>query len=289
MTGAWRRRVLGGLSVLLLGTGAALGGATVAGAAARSGDVYVVNGIAGTALDVEIDGQRVRSDLPAGSILGPLSLPRGRHVVSLSDSSSGSATPVTEARFTVKTRRSIDVVAHRAADAAGTPRVTVFANDLEPVAPGKSRLVVSHAAVAPPADIRIDGKPFFRNVANGESLSVVVPAKSYRVDVVPSSGGERILGPVRLAAKAGTLTRVFAVGNAMKAEAVVQVLSVPVVGTDRPRAVPTGDGGQAADLFVGQGPSSGIYALLAVGFGVITLVAARRRSPAAPARSRHAR
>ena len=121
---------------------------------------------------------------------------------------------VVTAPFTVKAGTSSDVVAHLTSDATRTGVVTVFVNDLSPVGRGKTRLVVSHVAVAPPADIRVDGSPLFRNVANGESLSLVVPAKAYSMDIVPTATtGPAILAPVMLTLRAGTLTRVFAIGD----------------------------------------------------------------------------
>jgi ABC-type transport system involved in cytochrome c biogenesis permease subunit len=126
--------------------------------------------------------------------------------------------------------------------------------------------------VAEPADIRVDGKPFFRNVANGESLSLVVPAKSYSLDVVATATGSRtILPAVRAALAPGTLTRVFAFGNPDEktSDAIVQVIKVSVVGAAEPRFVHTGDGGQAADELVGADQLP--WTAAAVGMGLLGL------------------
>ena len=74
------------------------------------------------------------------------------------------------------------------------------------------------------------------------SLSLLVPAKSYTVDVVPVAGRGTILAPVKLTLPPGTLTRVFAVGDPSSgtADAVVQVLRVGVTGSGVPSSVPTG-------------------------------------------------
>ena len=191
---------------------------------------------------------------------------------------------VTGARFTVVAGQSIDVVAHRAADAGQQARIVVFRNDLSPVGPGKARLVVGHAAVAPPADIRVGGKVLFHDVASGEALSLLVPARAYSVDVVASDGSASILAPVRLTVRAGTLTRVFAVGDPADrtADAVVQVLPVPVVGAGRPRSVPTGDGGQAADSMVGDGrPGPAPVGIVAAAVALLLTARARRSVRAA--------
>lgn len=290
MRGAWRRRMPAGLAVLLLAGAGAIAGSNAAGASTRagagvpSGQVYLVHGILGTSLDVEVDGRRLAGDAPPKTVLGPLTLTAGRHVVVLRV---GMRT-MTTASFVVPAGRSIDVVAARAADAARSPRVVVFRNDLDPVGRGKTRLVVAHAAVAPPADVRLDGSVLFRNVSAGESLSLLVPAKSYTVDAVPVAGGGTVLDPVELSLKAGTLTRVFAVGDPSTgtADAVVQVLKVDVVGSGVPRRVPTGDGGQAADEVVGAGA---VPPWIAVAAGLLLLAAARRLVPSLLRRLRPAR
>ena len=88
--------------------------------------------------------------------------------------------------------------------------------------------------------------------------------------------------------KAGTLTRVFAVGDPSNgtADAVVQVLPVHVTGAGRPSSVPTGDGGQAAHEFVGDHPARLPPALLAAAVAALLLLrtGAARRAPAAARR-----
>lgn len=248
MGGRWGRGVavaLVGLAVTFM-IGAT--SASASSAAPRSGTGYVVNAIAGTMAQVVLDGSVVQASAAPGSVVGPLTLTGGQHVLELR---SESAT-VVSARFTVASGENLDVVAHRAADVAMSPVITVFRNDLSAVGPGKTRLVVSHVAVAEPADIRLGGTPYFRNVANAESLSVVVPAGSYSLDVVTTAATDKtVLAPVRVAAAPGTLTRVFAFGDPDQntSDAIVQVLKVPVVGAGKPLSVHTGDGGQAAEAF----------------------------------------
>jgi hypothetical protein len=277
--GSWRRRLLAGSIAVVLGLGSALVVAEQAAASTRAAQVYVVHGMPGTPVSVLLDGREVAASAQPASVVGPLQVPAGQHVVLLR---SGGHT-VTGARFSVGAGQSIDLVAHRSADAAQQARIVVFRNDLTPVGPGKGRLVVAHAAVAPSADVRIGGKVLFHDVSSGEALSLLVPARTYSLDVVASEGAPVILAPVRVTVHAGTLTRVFAVGDPTDgtARAVVQVLPVSVVGAGRPRSVPTGDGGQAADSVVGDGPNPVPVAALAAG---LALLAARGRRSARAAR-----
>ena len=112
---------------------------------------------------------------------------------------------------------------------------------------------------------------------------------------MPVAGGGTILRPVRLTLKAGTLTRVFAVGDPSNgtADAVVQVLPVGVAGSGVPTSVHTGDGGQAADEVVGEvvGDPVARTLLAALAGGLVLLALLARVLPAAPlpGSSRHAR
>jgi hypothetical protein len=130
----------------------------------------------------------------------------------------------------------------------------------------------------------VDSSTLFRDVAAGEALSLLVPARSHSVDVRGSQASDTILAPVRVSVRAGTLTRVFVVGDPSDgtAGALVQVLSVPVVGAGRPRSVPTGDGGQAAQSYVDDGPGVVRVGVLGCVLALLVLVGVsvrRRRAP----------
>jgi hypothetical protein len=265
-----------GTAAVALGGAAAVTLLPAAGAAAASRPaalVYLVHAIPGLPADVFLDGRPIARTTRPETVVGPLSVPAGQHVVTLQDGGRS----LTRARFTATAGQSIDLVAQRSADNARTPQLVVFRNDLQPVGPGKGRLVVAHTAAAPPAEVRVDGKTLLRDVAPGEALSVLVPARSYAVEVLGSQGSGAILAPVRVSVRAGTLTRVFAVGNPSDgtADAVVQVLPVPVVGAGHPRAVRTGDGGQAAESYVDDGPPLGLAVVLGGGLALLVLTAVR--------------
>lgn len=243
-------RVIGAIVLAAL-VGLAIPAALAGPAAAASGtaDVYIVHGIAGQVLDIYVDAKMVLAKADPKAIVGPLRLDSGSHRVALKD---GDET-VVQAKFTVAAGQSLDVVAHLRSDSSMAATVTTYRNDLSAVGPGKLRLSVAHTAAAPPADIRVNGDVLFSNVANGEALTVVVPAAKYQVDIVPAAtDGTAILGPVSLTLKKGTLTRVFAIGNVTTGsmDAVVHSLKAKTSGASAPSSVPTGNGGQAAQEFV---------------------------------------
>jgi hypothetical protein len=245
--------------------------AAPAASAAQSGELYVIQGLAGQTYDIAVDGDVVHRGAGPKAIVGPIDVAAGAHVVQLRQG----AKAALEQRISVKAGQSVDVVAHKRADSAMTPVLTAFRNDTSPVGPGKLRLTVAHTAAAPPADIRVNGEVLFRNVANAEALTLLVPAKTYTVDIVPAAtDGDPILGPVDLPLKAGTLTRVFAIGSVASGDmdAVVHSLPVKVTGAKAPGSVHTGDGGQAAAGLVDGGPQIPMVALVAAG-GALLLAA----------------
>ena len=262
-----RSRGLRAATAFVVGTSlAALGAWSAPATAASSANVYVIHGLVGQTVDVVVDDKVVGAAAKPKSIVGPLKLDAGAHTVVLRQDGKD----VANSQFNVKGGQSVDVIAHRQSDASRAPELTAFRNDISSVAPGKLRLAVAHTAAAPPADIRVDGAVLFRNVANAESLTLTVPAKTYTVDIVPTAtDGEPILGPVDLPLQAGTLTRVFAIGDVATGnmDAVVHSLPVKVSGAAKPGSVKTGDGGQAAQAFTDGGvslPVMGGIALIAL-------------------------
>jgi hypothetical protein len=273
--------------------GSALGALLIAGAAAVSvspiqasaaakgtSQVYVIQGVPGQSVDVDIDGDTVESGVEAKDILGPLDLDAGQHSVTFTtDAWTVSST------FDVD-RPSQDVVLHWPADATDQPEVTVFGNDTQSVSSGKGRLTVAHVAVVPPADIVVDDNVLFSNIANGEFVSAVVPANTYSVEVVPTGQkSDPLLGPVDLPVKAGVLTRVFAIGEPENGsmDAVVQVLPVAKGGSPAPGSVDAGEAGLAPDTSESAGRADELLPVVVLGGAVVLglTVAALRRVRAA--------
>jgi Domain of unknown function (DUF4397) len=212
--------------------------------AADSAEIYLVQGLPTQTVDVEIDGKQVEKGLKATAVAGPFKVKAGDHEVTVS--SAGKT--LTERMVDVGAGSSWDVVAHLPADPDGDPTMTAYRNDLSAVPGDKSSLTVAHTASVPPADIRVDGKVLFSDVANGESLNLVVPVATYGVDIVPTGEDSPVfLGPLKLTTQGGALNRVFAVGDPRKKtmNVAVHVLKVKDTGSGTPDEVNTGTGGQA--------------------------------------------
>lgn len=268
---------------LALATTVASGAAPAIAAPAPSGTVYLIQGVDATTMDLSLDGRNIAAGAPAKTVVGPLSLTPGNHTLS----ASGGGAPVT-ASVTVTPGSNVDAVLHRQVDPSKPPVFTVFPNNLSPVAAGSGRVTVAHTAAVGPADIRVNGTVQFANVANGESLTLTVPAGNYAVDIVPAAAaGPVVFGPVNLPVQATALTRVFAIGVAATGsmDAVVQVLPLAARGSGIPPAtVDAGDGGQAQALIANQsdadkGIGSGANGLIFAGcLGLALAAIAVRRT-----------
>jgi len=217
-------------------------------ASPRTGAVYFAQALPSTAVTVSVDSSRQRSGVRPGAIVGPMRLRPGKHVLSVSGKDSAWSM---KASFRVSSRGSADVVLHRPAAVGSRPTVTVYRNPLGPVPRGTGRVWVAHTATVPPADVRVNGRVVFANIANGEFATAEVPAGTHQVSVVPT--GQRrpaLLGPLDLTAEPATLTQVFAVGRPQNGsmDVVVHQLPLPTRGSTTPKQVNTGSAGLVAGL-----------------------------------------
>lgn len=215
--------------------------------AASDAEVYVIQGLPGRTVDVAIDGKTVGKNIKTAAVAGPFDVDGGDRTVTFSDGDD----VLLESTVTVKPKSSWDVVVHLPAETKTKPVATVFRNDLAAVPKGKASLTVAHTAQVPPADIRVDGKVLFEDVANGESLNLVVPVATYKVAIVPAGKKKPVLlGPVDLTVTGGALNRVYAIGDPEEKtmNVAVHVLRTGTSGSDKPSRVDTGTGGQAVGV-----------------------------------------
>ena len=219
-----------------------LGAVAPASPAKAVPQVYFVAGVS-LRVEVLVDGSSV-STLAPKTVMGPVDLAEGRHHVEFR------SPKWTVSAEVMIDRPSADVVVHRPADAADDPIVTVFTNDLHPIAEDRARLTVAHTAVVPPADIRVDGKVLFANVANGEFATVEVPADTYSVDIVPTEETTPLFGPIDLTLTPGALNRVFAVGRPEDGsmDAIVQLIPLRTTTNAPPTSVGAGSAGLVAPV-----------------------------------------
>lgn len=226
--------------------------------AAATTTTYVVQGVPAVAVDVSVDGDLVQSGVAAKEVLPLADLAAGTHQIEFSSDDWSVGT-------SFEAGGSQDLVLHWPADATDEPVVTTFANEVGPVSSGEGRVTVAHTAVVPPADILANGDTLFSNIANGEFVTAEVPSDTYSVAVVPTGGGDPLLGPVDLPVADGALTRVFAIGAPRDGsmDAVVQVIPLGSTGA-APTSVDTGSAG----LVDPAGPPTDVPVALLAALGV---------------------
>ena len=209
--------------------------------AAAGANLFIVQGLPGRTLDISIDGREVATKVPAAKLIGPLGVSAGQRTITAKQGGN----IVIERSVTVGSGGSLDVVIHQPASPGGAPVITSYNNKLTAVPADKAAVRVAHTAAVGPADIRVNGQVLFANVANGESLDVVVPAATYRVEIVPAGAKSPVvLGPLDLPVKAGYLTRVFAVGAPSQKTMTVAFGTIKLreAGSPKPKVVDTGAG-----------------------------------------------
>lgn len=269
------RKVLPVMLAALVAAGPAL--VAVPAEAAAGANLYFVQGLPGRTLDISVDGRQVASGVAGGKLVGPFAVAAGKRMITAEQGGK----PVIRREVTAGSGASLDVVIHQPVSPTGAPLLTTYVNKLTAVPKDKAGLRVAHDAAVGPADIRVNGKVLFSNVANGESLDVVVPAATYKVDIVPTGATSPVvLGPLDLPVQAGYLTRVFAIGAPSQKTMTVALgtIKVPAAGSDKPGLVNTGTGGQAAGLDQVQSSAgqSGLLIMVLLGALGVAVVAGRK-------------
>lgn len=229
---------------------AATGVGPVSEAAPATGAVHIVQAVPGTDVDVSVDGRSQEEALGVGKIVGPLQLSAGAHRVRFADTS---GRRVVSTLVRVAAGSNSDIVLHRPASVSGKDVVNVYRTPMAAIGPGKSRVLVAHTATAAPADVRVDGRTVFTNIANGEFAQADVPAGKHVVTLLPT--GQKtspILGPLNVVLPARTITMVYAVGTPTNGSMRVIAHSARIGsdGTVTPDSIDTGSAGLAADQVI---------------------------------------
>ncbi len=205
--------------------------------------------VPGETVDVTIDGKAVESGVGSGQVLGPYSLSEGSHRVEFSGGDGiEQATTVEVAPASTQ-----DVVLHLPASVGGDALVTTYPAPVKPIGPSKARVLVAHTANVAPADIQVDGKVVFENVANGEYATADLPAGEHVVALFATGETtDPILGPLTVDLAPRSLTMVYAVGNPEtdSMDLVAHTAELAADGSLVPRMIDTGSAGLAGEVRV---------------------------------------
>ncbi len=256
-------------------------------AAPRPARVTVIQAVPDATVDVTIDGRQVAVGADVGAVLGPFELAPGKHAVSFS----GNGVDV-ESTLTARSGAASDVVLHLPAAVGGAPVVHSYSAPAGAIGPGKARVMLAHTATVAPADVEVDGKIVFTNIANGEFADADVPGGTIEVALVPSgSAGKPILGPLDVSLEAGTLSMIYAYGNPRNGSmnVIAHTAELAPDGSVQPARIDTGSAGLATspvNTFSDDStPPAGILVpvalVVAAAAGAVGL---RRRRPTRPSR-----
>ncbi len=216
-------------------------------AASVSGTVTLVQAVPGRAVEVRVDGRELHRVAHAGDVIGPVRLPSGRHEFAFV----GAGGSVVRETVWLRPGSSVDVVLHRPAALRGASVVNSFRTPTRPIRAGWARILVGATASLVPADVRVDDRVVFANIANGESATIDVTAGRHLVALVPTGQpAPAVLGPLKVNVAAGTVTMVYAVGGpaAGAPGAVLHTMALGNGGEATPGDVHTGTSGLARDL-----------------------------------------
>jgi hypothetical protein len=241
--------------------------------AATAADVTVVHGVPDLTVDVYVNGEVALESFEFGTVTDPIELPAGDYAIEIRAAGEpADSEPALSGSATVADDTNASIVAHL--DADGNPTLSVFVNNLSPIAAGDSRVTVRHTAAAPAVDVLANGAALITSLANPDEASADVPAGTYSVAVAAAGTTDPVLGPTDLALGAGTSTIVYAVGSLEAGN--LQLLAQEIAGLGAaPSGVPAGDSGLVAESGL---PAWGIALLSLAGIAVLGsgLVLARR-------------
>jgi hypothetical protein len=256
----------GGSLQLLTQSIGGLGTPALPSTSAGNATITLLHGIPATTVDVEVDNAIVIPGFAFGSTQD-LSVLSGATLANLKVKLAGTDTVAIDAGdVELPASGNITVVAHL--DAAGTPKLSVFQNDLTRTAAGSGRLVVRHTAAAPAVDVRANGAIAFANVTNGQGGQADLPVGTVTAEVVPAGVATPVvIGPAELPIVDGRLLAVYAVGSL--AEGTLQVLTQTIDGIGTaPARVDTGNSPVSAEA------GSSALAVLLVAMAVLGLTGA---------------
>ncbi len=215
---------------------------------AAQGHVTVVLAVPGASVDVSVDGRSVATGAEVGDVLGPFDLAPGSHEVTFSDDGMDVASSLD-----VAAGDSTDVVLHLPAQVNGDPVVHSYAAPTGAIGPDKARVVLAHTATVAPADVQVNGKTVFTNIANGEYAEAEVPAGTQEVALLPTgTTSNPILGPLEVPLEARTLSMIYAYGNPKDGSmnVIAHTSSLTADGTVRPTTIDTGSAGLVGGVTV---------------------------------------
>jgi hypothetical protein len=183
--------------------------------------VYVVHGIPGVVVDVEVEGVGCAlTQFDFGDIAGPLSLPEGTYNIKIRPANAMtpcSEAPVIDVDVPFAAGENVTIVAHL--DDMGNPTASKFDNDFSATGRGMARLIVHHTAYAPTVDIKVSRnggnspEVMVSDFSNGDQAVTETRPGEWFVSIMPAGDMTPVFGPTPVELKPFTAYRIYAVGD----------------------------------------------------------------------------
>ncbi len=233
-----------------------------ASAQTAEGTVTVVHGIPDLAVDVYVNDALTLEGFSYGTVTDPLTLPAADYDIDIRAAGADAASdPVLTQNVTLPAGANATIQANL--DGAGTPKISVWVNDISTIAAGNGRVTVRHTAAAPNVDVFANDGALFTNVPNGAEGAADVPAGTYQVKVTAAGDASAVVLDTPLDIPAGTNVIVYAIGDLAGGSFTVAVQSIGGLGA-APSGVPSGTGGEL------PGVPAWLIASLGLGLASIT-------------------
>jgi hypothetical protein len=213
------------IGVLVAGA-LAMGLMVAPASAAAKAKLWVLHGVPGAKVDVCVNGSEVKSNFTYKQKFSA-DLPAGTYKVRVRAASAGECMGdvILKANPELKAGKNYTAVA--GLDAAGSPELFLYKNDVSRTDGKNARVSVRHTAAAPKVDVWVNGSKLLKGLPNGGSRTLQVPANAYTVKVAPKGTTTVVIGPRTFDVKANNAYQIYATGNG-DAGYIFQVLAQPV-------------------------------------------------------------
>lgn len=186
--------------------------------AQTSGYVTVIHGVPGLVVDVYVNGAKTFPAFAPGTVTDQLELPEGNYDIIIVPEGGDTATPAISGSAFLPAGANVSLIAHL--DAAGSPTLGVFVNDVSAIMSGKTRLLVRHTAAAGDVDVALYRGARTNNylatipgLGNGAEAGLDVRPGRYSATIAPAGEPVPVFGPASVVLKPKRMNIVYAVGT----------------------------------------------------------------------------
>lgn len=256
------------IKIALLALALAAIPATAALADSHEGEVIVVHGVPGLAVDIYVNGDLTFENSEFGDVFGPLALPVGSYDIEIY--ATGADPDATDPALAGSTDLPSGAVATIAAylEEGGAPTLGVFVENNSTTDAGNARITARHLADFGAVDVLANDAEVWGDVTNGVGADTDVPAGTYNIKITAANDAGTVAFNADLDLAEGTNTIAYAIGSVEGGT--FQVAAASISGLhSAPSGVPAGTAGMASDATPLLPFALAALAALAIGGSVV--------------------